>query len=462
MKPYSNGGSVPAFAAGWQGPTIIIIYFFVSAVITHLVASPVAALTARVQAAEGDFRAMHSTLLHSSEATAMCSDGSTEDFALDEAFGVLLFVRWRLIARQGLLTLSTTAVQYFGTIVNYIAIGIVLCSGVYHELSPDETASIVSRGSTFALTMVYGLTQLVGAAGAIAELSGHTRRVAALFRGLSHVETATSTWQSQELADEGGDGGKRRRWRTAEGTALLTCRHLSVSLHPAVHAMCDASAAPASLLSGVKLEVHAKSAVLVRGNAGVGKTALLRTICGVWPMGRADSLKELELSQLMCIPPLWDSQERIAGAPVFLVLPQAAPLRPGLHTSLLEQLAYPLLDTKMVTDELARDALAAVGQTDLLRKLGGLHKQHSPQEWSAALSPGQRQLLVCARIFVHTPALVLLDEATSAVPSADEARIYERLRDLGIAFVSIGHRDSLDAHHDQIINLNLLAVSQTQ
>lgn len=179
-------------------------------------------------------------------------------------------------------------------------------------------------------------------------------------------------------------------------------------------------------------------------------------------MGRADSLKELELSQLMCIPPLWDSQERIAGAPVFLVLPQAAPLRPGLHTSLLEQLAYPLLDTKMVTDELARDALAAVGQTDLLRKLGGLHKQHSPQEWSAALSPGQRQLLVCARIFVHTPALVLLDEATSAVPSADEARIYERLRDLGIAFVSIGHRDSLDAHHDQIINLNLLAVSQTQ
>lgn len=95
----------------------------------------------------------------------------------------------------------------------------------------------------------------------------------------------------------------------------------------------------------------------------------------------------------MCIPPYWDSPERLAGSPTYLMIPQFAPLRPGLRTSLLEQLAYPLLDTKVVTDEAARDALAAVGQAELfLRKLGGLHTRHSSQEWCAALSPGQRQL----------------------------------------------------------------------
>ncbi len=57
---------------GWQGPALISIFFVASATITRLVASPVAALTARVQAAEGDFRAMHATLLQASEATAMC------------------------------------------------------------------------------------------------------------------------------------------------------------------------------------------------------------------------------------------------------------------------------------------------------------------------------------------------------------------------------------------------------
>ena len=59
------------------------------------------------------------------------------------------------------------------------------------------------------------------------------------------------------------------------------------------------------------------------------------------------------------------------------------------------------------------------------------------------------------RVKVHFPsiALVLLDEATSAMPTSDEARIYTRLRELGIAFVSIGHRASLEAHHDEVIEL---------
>ena len=85
--------------------------------------------------------------------------------------------------------------------------------------------------------------------------------------------------------------------------------------------------------------------------------------------------------------------------------------------------------------------------------MGGLHTPHSPHEWRTILSPGQRQLLVCARIFVHRPALVLLDEATSAMPAADEARIYSKLRECGIAFVSIGHRTSLERHHDVVFDL---------
>ena len=50
--------------------------------------------------------------------------------------------------------------------------------------------------------------------------------------------------------------------------------------------------------------------MLVRGNAGVGKTALLRTICGLWPMGssrphssdiKADARSDL--CELVRIPP---------------------------------------------------------------------------------------------------------------------------------------------------------------
>ena len=36
-----------------------------------------------------------------------------------------------------------------------------------------------------------------------------------------------------------------------------------------------------------------------------------------------------ELS-LACVPPLWDGDARRTGAPTYLILPQAAPLRPGV------------------------------------------------------------------------------------------------------------------------------------
>ena len=218
------------------------------------------------------------------------------------------------------------------------------------------------------------------------------------------------------------------------------------------------------LLSDVELNVQPGGALLLRGAAGAGKTALLRTICGVWPMGAGEDAAGVgqggltptaEIAEIGCIPPVWDVHARRAGSPLFVVVPQSAPLRPGLRTSLFEQLVYPLLQPQqLVTAGACDDALVTVGLSELPAKLGGLHTPHSPQEWHAALSPGQRQLLVCARVFVHSPALVLLDEATSAMPAADEARIYSSLRARRIAFVSIGHRTSLEPHHDEILDLS--------
>ena len=315
-------------------------------------------------------------------------------------------------------------------------------------------------------------------------------------------------------------------------------------LHDAVSSGTFQQPERAALLRGVALRVGPGRSLLLRGAAGAGKSALLRVLCGLWPMGEglwpvAGAPREIgspwpphrrtlgrgdierrnseeqspsaELS-LACVPPLWDADARRAGAPSYLVLPQAAPLRPGVssrqleqrhstrpythlsphtHTSqppyaplrpltpsyapltppyaplqvsssLLEQLCYPLrLDEHMLPtlthadlEATAREALVAVGLASLVPRLGGLHTPHSPQAWHASLSPGQRQQLICARVFVHSPALVMLDEATSAMPAADEARIYARLRERGMAFVSIGHRASLEEYHDEVMELS--------
>lgn len=359
--------------------------------------------------------------------------------------------------------------------MNYVAVGLALCGGMYEDREAGELGLIISRGSTFAITMVYGLTQLVSAVGTAAELSGHTRRVAALLRGLEHVDATTRSWRrreeedwrpSEQKATGGAKGVRGRRRQSKEGVEpLLEGRQLCICVPPGqsaprhggegvtlVRRGRESPPYCSELLSSVNLCVREGGSLLVRGAAGIGKTALLRTICGLWPMGEPDQQSGNEAAELTCVPPLWNLSARSACSLTYLVLPQSAPLRPGMRTTLVDQLIYPLLE-KEDAHEAVREAVDTVGLSGLLDRLGGLNTPHSQKEWQAALSPGQRQLLICARIFVHMPALVLLDEATSAMPASDEARIYGNLKARGIAFVSIGHRSSLEPHHDDVMDL---------
>jgi putative ATP-binding cassette transporter len=133
---------------------------------------------------------------------------------------------------------------------------------------------------------------------------------------------------------------------------------------------------------------------------------------------RSDDEKGESSSEIACIPPIWDTSAATQGTPgkplVFLTLPQAAPFRTGVTTSLFEQLTYPLTVSKGDTELRAsvQAALTIVGLPQIMDKASGLDKQHSHTTWIAMMSPGQRQLFACARVFVHMPALVLLDEAT--------------------------------------------------
>lgn len=74
-------------------------------------------------------------------------------------------------------------------------------------------------------------------------------------------------------------------------------------------------------------------------------------------------------------------------------------------------------------------------------------------DWATTLSLGEQQRLAFARALLAKPALVLLDESTSALDLDNEARLYERLVATGAAIVSVGHRDSLRQFHERQLSL---------
>ena len=96
-----------------------------------------------------------------------------------------------------------------------------------------------------------------------------------------------------------------------------------------------------------------------------------------------------------------------------------------------------------VDDATLREALDAVGLPELARRLD------EAGHWALQLSPGEQQRIAFARALIQKPDWLFLDEATSAVDEATEARLYQLVRErlLGTTVFSVGHRGTLRPFH---------------
>ena len=164
------------------------------------------------------------------------------------------------------------------------------------------------------------------------------------------------------------------------------------------------------------------------GESGAGKSSLLRTIAGLWQTG----------SGVIVRPPL--------GRMMFL------PQRPYMiQGSLRAQLLYPLSENDTQDDEI-REVLEATNLAELLKHVDNDLTQ--VVDWANVLSLGEQQRVSFARLFLQKPLIAFLDEATSALDEPNERLLYERLSSLGLTYVSISHRNTLEEFHDLLLTLH--------
>jgi vitamin B12/bleomycin/antimicrobial peptide transport system ATP-binding/permease protein len=182
------------------------------------------------------------------------------------------------------------------------------------------------------------------------------------------------------------------------------------------------------LYEDLNLCVERGQRMLIVGPSGCGKTSTLRALAGLWSTGRG-------------------SIARPAFKCMFF-LPQKPYNTLG---SLREQLCYPLrVIPANKSDADLQTALDKVDLSQLPERMGGLDAVRS---WSTVLSLGEQQRLAFARVLCQKPALAILDEASSALDLAAEARVYSELRRNGTAYISVGHRPSLLQYHDILLRL---------
>jgi putative ATP-binding cassette transporter len=186
-----------------------------------------------------------------------------------------------------------------------------------------------------------------------------------------------------------------------------------------------ASPAGATMLAEKKIEIKAGERVLIVGESGTGKTLLFRALAGLWPWGAGQVT-------------------RPKGEEI-LYMPRTPYLPPG---TLREVLAYPSRTEAFEATAYA-NALVRL-KLDRLVPLLDVSRR-----WDHELSEDEQQTLAFARVVLHAPPWVLMDEVLDALDEDARQGILDLflkdLRHTGV--IHIGRADAHDHFFSRVLHL---------
>jgi ABC-type uncharacterized transport system fused permease/ATPase subunit len=233
---------------------------------------------------------------------------------------------------------------------------------------------------------------------AIATLRANSRRVMDLAEAIENVQKPAEFYRRTGPSDF--------RYSTQNPVFGLTIQNLQLN-HQGHEG--------APFLTSERLRFRRGEWTFLKGESGCGKTSLIKALNGLWPYGHGTivfpegigtfyaaqevKLPQVTLKELVCLP---ESAERYSDAAAAAALHKA-----GLGDFI-----------EFLADE------ARAGKT-----------------WDQLLSGGQKQKLVVARILLHQPGLLFLDEATGALDPEGKVAFHQAIKDNcpGVTVISVMH-----------------------
>jgi putative ATP-binding cassette transporter len=375
-----------------------IAYAIAGSLLTNKVGHPLVSINYQLQRVEADFRFGLIRLRENAEQIALYDGMRTEGSNATDLFGRIRENWWRFMRYT----------RRYSFVVNF-----------YSQIA-DIFPIVVASPRYFAGALTFGtLMQIADAFGSVSEsLSWFINNYDTLVEWRATVNRLREfkrVMQQPHLKESVSPGTEHGgiNLHLVDESQLVT-RNLMLALPDGE-----------TLASVRDITVKPGSRWLVRGPAGSGKSTLLRAFAGLWPFGNGS-----------------------IDAPVdarMMFVPQQSYLPVG---TLKAALTYPAAaDT--FSDEDCREVLRACRLNDHAERL------QESASWWRMLSPGEQQQLAVARVLLHKPDYVFLDEASSALDTENEAHLYRLLveRLPKAAIVSVAQRESIAPFHQETLDI---------
>jgi putative ATP-binding cassette transporter len=369
---------------------VALAYGFIASGLMLWVGGALVGFVGRKNEAEGYFRFAMMRIRDNAESVALMNGARYEQAILHRFYNTVV-ARWLAIVRQhGHLTWITNS---SGPMIPIVP----LLFAAPKYIAGDLTLGQVTQLAAAFIQVQIAISWVVDNYNRVAEWYASARRVMDIVDACDVIDAETA------LAAAG------RQIEPVPGSAVRL----------ADFEISDGAGRP--LLWGAELAAKAGESVHVSGDSSTGKSTLVRVLTGLWPSARG-SLTMPDSAKVM-------------------VTPQKSYLPLG---SLKGALFYP--DPALgASDARLQAALERVGLGALSSRLEEVAR------WDQVLSNGERQRLSIARVLIHRPQIVILDDALSALDEASQQALLSRLRaDLAEAtIISLGQRPAPAGLHDR-------------
>ena len=337
-------------------------------------------LSIRMQTAEGTYRGELTTLLRRSFHVA-ASRGEAAQKAMHERLYVDIDRTW---ARMNVVNAGYGS---FERIYNFIGARVVAYGpGLVPFISNRIDLKGYITGAELVNSLISQCSWFIHVMPAIASLRANSRRVIDLAEAFENVHQPREFYRQSGRSDFQYGRQNPVFGLTLQGLELMQQGHDT-----------------APFLSAPHLRFKRGEWTFVRGESGCGKTSLIKAINGLWPYGRGtvvfpEGVKTFYAAQEVKLPPL--------SLKELVCLPDA----PAAYSD--AQVAF---------------ALHKGGLGDFIEHLAEADK--NGKSWDQLLSGGQKQKLVVARILLHQPGLIFLDEATGALDPEGKVAFHQAIKD---------------------------------
>jgi vitamin B12/bleomycin/antimicrobial peptide transport system ATP-binding/permease protein len=393
---WSVGGSITLdVAGGITIPAYMVIlalaYGFIASGLMLWVGAPLVGFVGRKNEAEGYFRFAMMRIRDNAESVALMNGARYEQAILGRFYETVV-ARWLAIVWQhGHLTWITNS---SGPMIPIIPLLFAAPKYISGEMSLGQVTQLAAA---FVQVQI-AISWVVDNYNRVAEWYASARRVMDIVDACDAIDSEISDLAptSRGPSAAHADGVRLTDFEVADGSG-----------RPLMQAV-DFAAAPGE-------------AVHVSGESSTGKSTLVRVLGRLWPPARGE----------LALP---DSSQ-------VMITPQKSYLPLG---SLKGALLYPNPDLSVADDQLGA-VLEKVGLSALAPRLGEVAR------WDQVLSNGERQRLAVARLLVHRPRVVILDEALSALDEATQQSLLSRLKaELPrAAIVTLSQRPAAAGLHDR-------------